>query len=285
MNVLGGVIVSAILLAGVYFILSLGLNIIFGVLDIVNFAHGALVIIGAYVSYYLSAYAGVSPWLAIPLDGIALAIFGSFLYLCYLRYTVNEPLIRMFSLIGLASVAASALTGIAGVGFRTIHTGGGSVDILGLSTPSSQIISFGVAVVVGAITFVWLRLTTSGKAVRAAVDDRTALRLTGVDDRKISLLAFAVGSALAGIGGGVIATYLTFGPSGGSSLAVIAFSVVILGGLGDLVAAAIASLLIALVYSVVTVYSTSSLVDLYIFLFVLAALLLRPAGILGRGRV
>jgi branched-chain amino acid transport system permease protein len=278
------VIVSAILLAGVYFILSLGLNIIFGVLDIVNFAHGALVIIGAYVSYFLTADVGVSPWLAIPLDGIALAILGSILYQCYLRFTVNEPLVRMFGLVGMASVATSVLTGIAGADFRTIKTGGGSVTILGLPVPDSQLISFGVAVLAGAITFVWLRLTTSGKAVRAAVDDRVALRHTGVDDRKISMLAFAVGSALAGIGGGVIATYLTFGPDSGSDFAVVAFSVVILGGLGDLVAAAIASLLIALVYTAVNVYSSASLVDVYVFLLVLVGLLLRPTGILGRGR-
>lgn len=284
MNVLGGVIVSAILLAGVYFILSLGLNIIFGVLDIVNFAHGTLVIIGAYVSYYLVTDAGVSPWAAIPLDGIALAVFGALLYQCYLRFTVNEPLVRMFGLVGMASVATSVLTGIAGADFRTLKASSGSVTILGLPVPDSQLISFGVALLAGAITFVWLRLTTSGKAVRAAVDDRGALRLTGVDDRKISLLAFAVGSALAGIGGGVIATYLTFGPDGGANFAVIAFSVVILGGLGDLLAAGIASLAIALVYTAVNVYSAASLVDVYVFLLVLVGLLLRPAGILGRGR-
>jgi branched-chain amino acid transport system permease protein len=284
MDILGGVIVSAILLAGVYFIVSLGLNIIFGVLDIVNFAHGALVIIGAYVTYFLTSQLGISAWAAIPLDGIALAIFGSLLYLCYLRFTVDEPLVRMFGLVGLASVATSALTGIAGSGFRTITATSGSMMIFGLSVPNSQLISFGVAVVAGAITFAWLRLTTSGKAVRAAVDDRVALRLTGVDDRKISLLAFAVGSALAGIGGGVIATYLTFGPDSGPSFAVIAFSVVILGGLGDLVAAGIAALLIALVYTLTSVYSTSSMADVYIFLLVLIGLLLRPTGILGRGR-
>lgn len=284
MNVLGGVIVSAILLAGVYFILSLGLNIIFGVLDIVNFAHGTLIIIGAYVSYYLVADAGVSPWAAIPLDGIALAILGAILYLCYLRFTVNEPLVRMFGLVGMASVATTVLTGIAGADFRSLKAGGGSVTILGLPVSDSQLISFGVALLVGALTFIWLRLTTLGKAVRAAVDDRGALRLTGVDDRKISLLAFSVGSALAGIGGGVIATYLTFGPDSGPGFAVIAFSVVILGGLGDLLAAAIASLAIALVYTAVNVYSTASLVDVYVFLLVLVGLLLRPAGILGRGR-
>jgi branched-chain amino acid transport system permease protein len=284
MDILGGVIVSAILLAGVYFIVSLGLNIIFGVLDIVNFAHGALVIIGAYVTYFLTSQFGISAWAAIPLDGIALAILGSLLYLCYLRFTVDEPLVRMFGLVGLASVATSALTGIAGSGFRTITATSGSMKIFGLSVPNSQLISFGVAVVAGTITFAWLRLTTSGKAVRAAVDDRVALRLTGVDDRKISLLAFAVGSALAGIGGGVIATYLTFGPDSGPSFAVIAFSVVILGGLGDLVAAGIAALAIALVYTLTSVYSTSAMADVYIFLLVLIGLLLRPTGILGRGR-
>jgi branched-chain amino acid transport system permease protein len=190
----------------------------------------------------------------------------------------------MFGLVGLASVVTSALTGIAGSGFRTITATSGSVTIFGLSVPNSQLISFGVAVVAGAITFAWLRLTTTGKAVRAAVDDRVALRLTGVDDRKISLLAFAVGSALAGVGGGVIATYLTFGPDSGPSFAVIAFSVVILGGLGDLVAAGVAALLIALVYTFTSVYSTSSMADVYIFLLVLIGLLVRPTGNLGRGR-
>lgn len=279
------VLVSSVLLAAVYYVLSLGLNIIFGVLDIVNFAHGAMIILGSYATYYIYEATGISPWLLIFVDMLVVGGLGAILYLGYLRFTVPSPLVRMFALIGFSSVVVSALLAVAGSDFRTITLDYGTVDILGLPVRGSQLIAFGVAVVLGVVTLVLLNYTKVGKAIRAVVDDRTAVRLCGINDRRLSLLAFSSGAGLAGAAGGLIATYVTFGPDSGLSFAIIAFAVVILGGLGDLVSAALASFVVALVLSAVTVYWSTSLTNTALFLLVLLVLLVRPRGLLGRGRV
>lgn len=279
------VLVSSVLLAAVYFVLSLGLNIIFGVLDIVNFAHGAMIILGSYATWYLYEATNISPWLLIFVDMVVVGAIGAALYLGYLRFTVDSPLVRMFALIGFSSVVVSALLAFSGSDFRRVDIDYGSVEILGLPVRISQLIAFGIAIVLGVITLVLLNYTKVGKAVRAVVDDRTAVRLCGINDRRLSLLAFTTGAGLAGAAGGLIATYVTFAPDSGLAFAIIAFAIVILGGLGDLVSGALASLVVALVLSSVTVYWSSSLTNTALFLLVLLVLLVRPRGLLGRGRV
>lgn len=279
------VLVSSVLLAAVYFVLSLGLNIIFGVLDIVNFAHGAMIILGSYATFFIHQATGASPWLLILVDMILVGGIGAVLYVGYLRFTVPSPLVRMFALIGFAAVVTSLLLTFAGPDFRTVALQYGTVNILGLPVRVSQLIAFGFAVALGAVAMVLLNHTRPGKAVQAVVDDRTAVRLCGINDRRLSLLAFTAGAGLAGAAGGVLSTYITFGPDSGLSFAIIAFAVVILGGLGDLVSGMLASFVVAFVLSVVTVYGTSSLTNTALFLLVLLTLLVRPRGLLGRGRI
>jgi branched-chain amino acid transport system permease protein len=285
MGVLMQVLVSSVLLAAVYFVLSLGLNIIFGVLDIVNFAHGAMIIMGSYATFFIHQATGLSPWLLILADMVIVGGIGALLYIGYLRFTVESPLVRMFALIGFSSVVVSTILATAGSDFRTVRIDYGSVNILGLPVRVSQIIAFCIALFLGLVTLVLLNRTKVGKAVKAVVDDRISLRLCGVNDRWLSVLAFSGGAALAGAAGGVIATYVTFGPDSGLSFAIIAFAIVILGGLGDLVGGAIASLVVALVLTSVTVYWSSALTNTALFLLVLLVLLVRPRGVLGRGRV
>lgn len=285
MGVLMQVLVSSVLLAAVYFVLSLGLNIIFGVLDIVNFAHGAMIIMGSYATFFVHQWTDLSPWLLVVVDMVLVGGVGALLYAAYLRFTLESPLVRMFALIGFSSLVVSAILATAGSDFRTVRIDYGSVEILGLPVRISQLIAFAIALVLGTITLLLLNRTTIGKAVKAVVDDRVALRLCGINDRRLSLLAFTVGAALAGAAGGVIATYVTFGPDSGLTFAIIAFAIVVLGGLGDLMGGAIASLVVALVLTSVTVYWSSALTNTALFLLVLLVLLVRPRGILGRGRV
>ncbi|MPZ62135.1 MAG: hypothetical protein GEU93_12735 [Propionibacteriales bacterium] len=285
MNLLLQVVVSGTLLAAVYYVLSLGLNIILGVLDIVNFAHGAMIIMGSYTTFYLHRYTGLSPWLLILVDMVLVGALGAVLYLAYLRFTVESPLVRMFALIGFSSVVVAAILAMSGSNFRTVQVGYGTIDILGLPVRVSQLIAFGFALLLGTLTILWLNHTKVGVAIRAVTDDRVALRLCGVNDQRLSLLAFTVGAALAGAAGGVIATYVTFGPDSGLSFAIIAFAVVILGGLGDFAGAAIASFIVATTQTFVTVYWSSALINTTLFLLVLLVLVLRPRGLLGRGRL
>jgi branched-chain amino acid transport system permease protein len=182
-------------------------------------------------------------------------------------------------------VIVSAILASAGSDFRTVNLDYGTVRLLGTPVRVSQLIAFGIALVLGAITLLLLNYTKIGKAVQAVVDDRMAVRLCGINDRRLSLLAFTVGAALAGAAGGVVSTYVTFGPDSGLSFAIIAFAIVILGGLGDLVGGAIASLVVALVLTSVTVYWSSALTNTALFLLVLLVLLVRPRGILGKGRI
>lgn len=285
MEVLGNVLVSSILLGGVYFILSLGLNIIFGVLDIVNFAHGALIILGAYSTFFLNAWLGWDPFLLVLIDIIVVGAIGAVLYMGYLRYTTNSPLVRMFALIGFSSVVAAVLLLTFGSNYRTVPIDLGTWYLGSIPIRVTQVVAFGYAIVLGAVTLLLLNRTKVGKAVIAVTDDRVSVQLSGINDRMLSLLAFTVGAGLAGAAGGIISTYVTFAADSGLAFAIIAFAIVIIGGLGDLWGGAIASVLVALVMTVVTVYFSSALVNTALFLLVLIVLLLRPRGILGRGRV
>jgi len=285
MEVLMQVLVSSVLLAAVYYILSLGLNIIFGVLDIVNFAHGAMIILGAYATYYLNALTGWNPFVLVIFDGIIVAGIGAILYLGYLRFTTNSPLVRMFALIGFSSVVVAALLVFSGSTFRDVTVDYGLTEIFGVTVRVSQIVAFFFAIVMGAITLLALNYTKIGKAVNAVTDDRVSVQLSGINDRRLSLLAFSVGAGLAGASGGVISSYVAFIPESGLTFAIVAFSVVIIGGLGDLKGGAIAALIVALLQTAVNVYVSSALVNTALFLTVLLVLLFRPRGILGKGRV
>ena len=285
MEVLMQVMVSSVLLAAVYYILSLGLNIIFGVLDIVNFAHGAMIILGAYATYYLNALTGWSPFVLVIFDGIIVAAIGAILYLGYLRYTTNSALVRMFALIGFSSVVVAGLLVVSGSTFRDVTVDYGLTEIFGVTVRVSQIVAFFFAIVLGALTLVALNYTKIGKAVNAVTDDRVSVQLSGINDRRLSLLAFSVGAGLAGASGGVISSYVAFIPESGLQFAIVAFAVVIIGGLGDLKGGAVASLIVALLQTEVNVYLSSALVNTALFLMVLLVLLFRPRGILGKGRV
>lgn len=285
MDVLMQVLVSSVLLAAVYYILSLGLNIIFGVLDIVNFAHGAMIILGAYATFYLNAYTGWSPFVLVIFDFFVVAIIGAILYLGYLRYTTNTALVRMFALIGFSSVVVAALLVVSGSQFRDVTVDYGLTEILGVTVRVSQVVAFFFAIVLGAITLLILNYTKIGKAVNAVTDDRVSVQLSGINDRRLSLLAFAFGAGLAGASGGVISSYVAFIPESGLQFAIVAFAIVIIGGLGDLKGGAVASLIVALLQTVVNVYVSSALVNTALFLVVLLVLLFRPRGIFGKGRV
>lgn len=285
MDVLANVLVSSVLLAGVYFILSLGLNIILGVLDIVNFAHGAMIILGSYSTFYLNRLLGWDPFVLVLVDMVVVGAIGALLYVVYLRFTVNSPLVRMFALIGFSSVVAALLLIFSGSDFRTVPADFGTWHLGSIPIPVTQVIAFVFAIALGTATVLLLNRTKVGKAVKAVTDDRTAVQLLGINDRALSLLAFTVGAALAGAAGGIIATYITFGSESGLAFAIIAFAIVIIGGLGDIWGGAIAAVLVALVMSTVTVYLSSSLTNTALFLLVLLVLLVRPRGVLGKGRV
>lgn len=284
METLANVVVSSILLAGVYFILSLGLNIILGVLDIVNFAHGALIILGAYSTFLINRALGWDPFVLVLIDMVVVGVIGAVLYLCYLRYTVNSPLVRMFALIGFNSVVAALLLIFLGSDYRTVPINLGTWYLGPIPIRVTQVVAFAFAIALGLITILLLNRTKIGKAVKAVTDDRTSVQLAGINDRRLSLLAFTVGAGLAGAAGGIISTYVTFGSESGLAFAIIAFAIVIVGGLGDIWGGAIASLLVALVLTGVTVYLSSALTNTALFLLVLFVLLVRPRGILGRGR-
>ena len=285
MTTLLNVLLSSVLLAGVYFILSLGLNIILGVLDIVNFAHGALIILGAYSSYVLHTHLSLDPFLLVLADMVVVGAIGAVLYLGYLRFTVNSPLVRMFALIGFSSVVTAVLLMTFGSDYRTIPVDFGTWYLGPIPVRVSQVIAFVFAGALGGTTMLVLYRTKIGKAVRAVTDDRTSVQLVGINDRRLSLLAFTVGAGLAGAAGGIIATYVTFASESGLAFAIIAFAIVIIGGLADIWGGAIASFLVALLLTGVTVYLSSALVNTALFLLVLLVLLLRPRGVLNRGRV
>lgn len=285
MSLLPGVLLEALILGSVYYVVSLGLNLIFGVLEIVNFAQGALVIIGSYITYYLWQATHASPWAMIPIAGIGCGFIGLIIYGAVLIRSKDESIVQMVALIGVAALVVVVLEAIAGSGFVEISDHSPVFRIFKVGFTLDQFVSLGVAVLLGIGITLLLNKTKVGRGIRAMIDDRVALECCGVREGRLGAFAFALGAGLAGIAGGMLSTYLTFGADSGTEFIVIAFTIVVVGGMGDFTGGAVAALGIGVLESAVGTYWNSDYLDVLMVLLATTVLLIQPRGILGRGRL
>src|SRR5260370_39910600 len=226
-------ILSGILVGGVYGILSVGLSLAFGVMRIVNFAHGELVMYGMYAGVVASKNFGIDPLVILPLSFLLVALVGAAQYQIVFRHFVGDaPRQQMLAAVGCGLVLQMIAQIIFGADARTatsIFTG--QYVVFGpFFLSQAQIVAFVVAVAATLGVELLLRLTTWGKAVRAVADDLEAAEVVGVNSTAINIGAFALASGLAGIAGTVLVTYFPTSPSVGFSLMPIIIIATTIGG-------------------------------------------------------
>ena len=285
MDALPQLLASAIVLGGIYALVSIGLTLIFGVMRIVNFAHGEFLMLSMYLAIGLSTMIGVDPYIglfiAIPLS----LIFGATVYYAVVRPVIARPhVVQIFTTLGLSIVLQNAALFFWTANFRQLRLSYGDqvLMIAGAAVTLPQLIAFAVAALFTTMLFVWLRFTYLGKAMRATAQDPKAATLMGIDTGKILLIAFLVGTMCVCVAGMLMAPLFSTYPTVGLQFVLVAFVVVVLGGLGSAVGALVGALIVAFLDVIGGFYVGTAWKEVLYFIVFIAVLLLRPAGLLGQ---
>ncbi|MFH9943034.1 branched-chain amino acid ABC transporter permease [Streptomyces murinus] len=280
-------------LGALYFLIASGLSLIFGLMDVLNFAHGALLSIGAYGTWW--AASGHLPGAGPGGAGFVLAVvFGTavgtvaavLLEVAVIRPLYTRPREQILATVGVGLAVPALLSAIWGADPRPL-TGpkalSGTFGLLGAQVPLNRPVLIAAAVLVLAVLKLFLGRTRHGLVVRAGVEDRAMVTALGIDVRKAFTLVFAIGGAAAALGGALGGLYFgSVDPGQGTSLLIFAFVVVVTGGLGSLTGAVLASVAVGLVQQFANYYTTAGLGDVTVVVLLAALLLIRPRGLTGR---
>jgi branched-chain amino acid transport system permease protein len=281
-------LVSGILVGGVYALIGIGLTLIFGVMRVINFAHGELLMVGMYLTWLAFTLLHLDPFLSIVLVIPLMFLFGALLQRVFIHRVLDAlPQNQILLTIGLGLVLSNTVMLVATSDYRIISTSYSSsaVTLAGVSVSEPLLISFLVTCAITALLYAFLLKTNTGQAIRATAQDREAAQLMGVDVRRMGVLAFGMGAALAGTAGALISpTYYIF-PQVGGAFTLKAFVIVVLGGMGSVVGATLGGIVIGAVESLAAAYVSSGLKELFVYVLFLLVLLLKPSGLLGKSRM
>ncbi len=274
-------------LAALYFLVASGLTLIFGLMDVLNFAHGALVGLGGYVGWTVASELPGSPGLVLGLLGgvAAGAAAAAVTELAVIRPLYGRPLDQVLATVGLGLAVPALLQAVWGADARTWILPGwlaGTVDLAGARVPSVRFLLIGLALALLLGLRLLLGRTRAGLIVRAGVEDREMVTALGIDVRRANLAVFALGGAAAGLAGALFGLYQgSVSPGDGTSLLIFAFVVVVLGGAGSITGTALAAVAVGLVQQYAD-YASASLGDESVVVLLAAVLLLRRRDLRGR---
>jgi branched-chain amino acid transport system permease protein len=283
-------LLSGVLVGGVYALIGIGLTIIFGVMRIINFAHGDLLMVGMYLTFFIYTLLGIDPFLSILVSIPLMFLLGAFLQKAFVNRVLNAlPQNQILLTIGLGLVMSNTAMLLFTSDYRILTTSysSGSVSVGGLSISTPLLLSFLITAAITAFLYWFLLKTDTGQAIRATAQDRDAAQLMGINVKRMSVLATGLGAALAGTAGALISpTYYIF-PQVGSTFTLKAFVIVVLGGMGSIIGATMGGIIIGVTESLaaVTPFIGSGLKEAVVFLLFLLVLLFRPAGLLGKSRM
>lgn len=273
-------VLNGLVHGGMLYIMSVGLVMIFGLRRVVNFAHGALYMLGAYVGYAAAMAFGF--WIALPAAALVLAALGVILDRAVFRTLQKEdPIVTVLVTFGILLVLEDVVRTIWGkdlISFPMPELLSGSIAIGEITFPVYRLAVIGAAVLVAGGLSAWLRLTRAGLYVRASSVDPVTTAMQGVDTERLSMLVVAVGTGLAGLSGVIAAPLIALSPSMGASILIESFIVVVTGGLGSFAGAFVAALVIGQLHNLGVVY-TPNVASMIPLVLMVAVLIWRPNGI------
>ncbi|MGE0802900.1 MAG: branched-chain amino acid ABC transporter permease [Lautropia sp.] len=278
-------VLNGVLLAGVYASMAMGLNLIFGVIRVLNFAHGEVLMIGAFCAFWAWRLAGLNPVASFLISGPLLFACGYlFQYFVVRRIANRRMAIEDASLLltyGLSLVLVALARLFWSADYRSVPFLQGSWLVGEMIFPISRTFAFGCALAVTILLVGMLHWTRIGLAIRATAQNRELASACGVLDRHVHAVAFGIGTTLAGLSGMLLSTMYAVYPDMGMEYSIRAFVIVILGGLGSMTGAFVGALILGIVESVGSFYLGALPATLIPFLAILAILFLRPAGLAG----
>ena len=281
-EMIGQVIISGVLSGALYAMVALGLALIFGVMRVINIAHGPLLMLGAYVTFFLYSRLGVNPFLTVPVAMAAMFVVGVVLQRTLVFRVVDAPelssLLLTFGIsIALVNVAQNLFTS----DLRAVEYITGSWSLGGLALSKPRFIAFVFALAVTGGAFLFLKTTRLGKAIRATSQSREVALVCGIDVPRIHLLTFGLASALAAGGGALLAVIVAIQPEMGGVWTFKSFLVIVLGGAGNYPGALVGGLLLGLIEQLASLFLTTQLSEAVAYVLLVLVLLVRPTGLLG----
>jgi branched-chain amino acid transport system permease protein len=269
----------------VYALIAAGLSLIFGLMEIVNFAHGEFLMLAMYVAFFAWALAALDPLVSIPLAAGVLAALGWGTYHGIIRWVLGGPMLaQIFATFGLAVFLRSAAQFLWGVDFRLVIDpwASGRVVVGGVFLGVPQLVASGAALVAFLGLWGFLARSETGLALQATAQDRQAAALMGIDTDRMFALGWALGAACVGVAGAVLASFFYIFPEVGATFALLAYVTVALGGFGNVPATLVAGVMVGLVEAFAGLLIAPGLKYAVVFLLYLGVVLWRPQGLLGR---
>jgi len=274
--------IDGLIIGLVYGVAAMGLTLIFGVMNVINLAHGAIIMLGMFGVYLLFQTVGLNPYLAIILVAVAGLVVGLIMYVVAVHRVINAPplssLLSTFAvnmmIIGLATTAFSTTP-------RNVNYSLGTLEAGPVVITNSRFAASAAVILVTAGLYLFLYRTRPGKQIRAVANNRQAAELMGIPSTRVLAFSFGLGTMLAAVAGGLIATLFSFTVLSGSTYEVKSFVIVVLGGLGNPLGALIGGIILGIMEGIIPVFISVTWVTVIEFLLFVLILVVRPQGLLG----
>jgi branched-chain amino acid transport system permease protein len=281
-------LISGILQGGTFALVGIGLTLIFGVMRIINFAHGDLLMVGMYLTYFAFKLLGIDPYVSLLLTLPLMFMLGAVIQKVFINRVLDAlPQNQILLTIGIGLVLSNLAMMFFTSDYQILSTSysSSSVKVAGLSISVPLLLSFVVTAIITAALYAFLLKTDTGQAIRATAQDRDAAQLMGINVKWMSVLATGLGTALAGAAGALISPTYYIYPQVGGAFTLKAFVVVVLGGMGSIIGATLGGVVVGVTESVAASCVSSGLKEIFVFILFLLVLLFRPAGLLGKSRM
>lgn len=279
-------LIDGLLMGGVYALAALGLSLIFGVMKITNFAHGAMMTVGMYVVYMISTYVGISPYISLVFAAAFLFGIGYVTQKYLIHKIAGAPTHNQLLLtLGVAYILENLLLAVFTPNYKTLTVGTFEkmIRIGSITINPAKLIAFIVVIAVTAAVYYILYRTRMGSAILACSQNRDGATLMGIVIRKTNAIAFGIGAMCTGIAGALLTPVLSIYPTIGETFQLKCFVIAILGGMGNLWGALISGLIVGVVESLTGYYAGGGWSDFMIYLIFVLILLVKPAGLFGKG--
>lgn len=284
-------LVSGILVGGIYAMIGVGMSLIMGVMRVINLAHGELLMVGMYVSYFMFHIFGMDPYVSLFISVPTLFLLGVILQKFLINRVIDAeapiPENQVLLTVGIGLVLANLVMLLFTSDYRTVKTSYSDAlwRIGGISISIPFSIAFVIAVIAILLLHLFLKNTDTGRSIRATAQDRVSALLMGINSSRVTYLTYGIGAALAGAAGTLLAPLYYLFPSVGSPFTLKAFIICVLGGMGSVTGAIWGGLLLGIAESFGAVYVSTGYKEAIGFVIFILVLTLRPSGLVGKGRV
>jgi branched-chain amino acid transport system permease protein len=278
-------VVNGLFTGGIYALVAVGLTLIYGVMLILNFAHGEFLMLGMYVAYFAFTSLNIDPYIAAPMAALLIFALGALIQRGLIQRVLNShPLSQIVLLLGVSTLLMGLVQFFLSANPRSIHVAYETavIPFAGLRFSIPKMVAFFTAMIIAIGLYLFLQFTKTGKAIRAVSQSRPAALLMGINVNFIYMLTFGIGTAVTAIGGVLLTPTYTIIPTAGQAFSVIAFVVVVLGTMGNFIGAFLGGLIIGVVEAFAGFYLGGDVKIIASMLVFILILLFKPAGLFGR---